>query len=89
MGLCASGQSVTALLAGDPEMAPGDAWKTLYGRKGSEEEKVGGDEDHAKEDEGGGPGGLGIADGDEMERAAKCGNWGGVRPSELFLRVRM
>lgn len=80
IGLCTSEQSVTALLAEDPEMAPGEAWKMLYGRERSEEEKVGGED--VKED-----GDGGHEDGDELERAAKCGNWGGMTPSELFLKV--
>jgi hypothetical protein len=75
--LCTSTESVSALLAKDPSMAPGDAWKQLY-------------EHHvikatgAKHVDGAGQASLPE---DGLERAAKCGKWGPTNPSELFLRV--
>jgi len=75
--LCTSGESVSALLAKDPGLAPGDAWQKLYkahsGRpKGS----------HAADDIG-----KGELSKEQLERAVKCGKWGPTQPSELFLRV--
>ena len=81
--LCTSSESVSSLLAKDPTLAPGDAWKLLYGHHNSSDRKV---EEHEAN---------GIAAGsseppsssDELQRAAKCGKWGPTKPSELFLRV--
>jgi len=75
---CTSPESVSSLLAADPTLAPGDAWKRLYGynvKKTSNSKAV----DHA------GEGALSQAD---LSRAEQCGKWGPTQPSELFLRVR-
>lgn len=76
--LCTSKESVSALLAADPTLAPGDAWKKLYGghAAGEKDSKVTGKgrrDDLTPED---------------LKRAMECGNWGPTQPSELFLRVR-
>lgn len=75
--LCTSKESVSALLAQDPTMAPGDAWKTLYGghatgEKESKSTAIAHRDNHTPED---------------LQRALECGNWGPTKPSELFLRV--
>jgi hypothetical protein len=75
--LCTSKESVSALLAKDPTMAPGEAWKKLYGghAAGEKESKA---TARAHRDQ--------IAP-DDLKRALECGNWGPTHPSELFLRV--
>lgn len=81
--LCTSTKSVSGLLAEDPGLAPGDAWKRLYSKSAvkhtDDSSQTSEDGDHEP-----GPGSLPQ---DELERAASCGNWGPTRPSELFLRV--
>lgn len=67
-----SPDSVSSLLAKDPNMSPGQAWKQLYGHH------VGG---HAH------PSDRQDRENDHLERAAKCGHWGPTEPSELFLKV--
>lgn len=76
--LCTSKESVSALLAADPSLAPGDAWKKLYGHHaaGEKESKA-----TAKER-------RDQATPEDLQRALECGNWGPTKPSELFLRVR-
>lgn len=75
--LCTSKESVSALLAKDPTMAPGEAWKQLYGgHSAGEKESTS----------------TAIAHRDQItpediQRAYECGNWGPTKPSELFLRV--
>lgn len=76
--LCTSPESVSALLAQDPTMAPGDAWKKLYGHheagdKESSKTATAHRKEHTPED---------------LQRALACGNWGPTQPSELFLKVR-
>lgn len=77
--LCTSNESVSALLAQDPTMAPADAWKKLYGGHAAGEKESKGTaiahrDTHTPED---------------LQRAFECGNWGPTRPSELFLRVSL
>jgi hypothetical protein len=75
--LCTSKESVSALLAQDPTMAPGDAWNELYGihMTGYRDKKataIAHLENYSPED---------------LQRTLECGNWGSTNPSELFLRV--
>jgi hypothetical protein len=77
--LCQSVESVSATLAKDPTIAPGDAWKSLYGHRvgresGTESASTSGAEGASK-------------NGDALARAAKCGKWGPTRPSDFFLQV--
>ncbi|EEY14918.1 IQ calmodulin-binding motif protein [Verticillium alfalfae VaMs.102] len=75
---CMAPDSVTTLLAEDPSLTPGVAWKRLYGAKAKRREQ--------KENEVSGP----LPAVDELtglERIAPCGKWGGAKPSELFLRM--
>lgn len=75
--LCTSKQSVSSLLAEDPTIAPGDAWKRLYGsgEAGKKESKSTAREHRDKHTP------------EDLVRAKACGNWGPTEPSELFLRV--
>ncbi|CRK43120.1 hypothetical protein BN1708_008978 [Verticillium longisporum] len=75
---CTAPDSVTTLLAEDPSLTPGDAWKRLYGGKAKRREQ--------KENEVSGA----VPALDELtglERIAACGKWGNTKPSELFLRM--
>jgi hypothetical protein len=76
--LCTSKESVSSLLAAEPNLAPGEAWKKLYGghAAGEKESKA---TAKAQRDQ--------ITP-DDLKRALECGNWGPTQPSELFLRVR-
>jgi len=58
-------------------MAPGDAWKKLYGHHlPGEHSSKSTAEAHRDE----------ITP-EDLKRAKECGNWGPTEPSELFLRV--
>lgn len=72
--LCTNGESVSKLLAADPTLAPGEAWKKLYGHEKSDSKSTAKRhrDDHTPQD---------------IETALACGKWGPTRPSELFLRV--
>jgi hypothetical protein len=75
--LCTSSESVSSVLAKDPTIKPGDAWKELYGhdfRKTTKRKSLNG---------------VSKATSDEeiLRRTAECGKWGPTQPSELFLRV--
>lgn len=75
---CQSNDSVSALLAQDPTLTPGQAWKKLsshYNRKSHESQDI---RDIGK----------GEVTDEQLELAFKCGKWGRTRPSRLFLRVR-
>jgi hypothetical protein len=76
--LCTSKESVSALHAADPSLAPGEAWKKLYGVQsaGEKESKT---TARDRRDQ---------VTSDDLQRAFECGNWGPTKPSELFLRVR-
>lgn len=75
--LCTSEETVSSLLAKDPTMAPGDAWKQLYGGHaagGTESKTTARTHRDTPTDE-------------DLQRALECGNWGSTQPSELFLKV--
>ncbi|KXX76260.1 Minor cardiolipin synthase ClsB [Madurella mycetomatis] len=75
IGLCTSDESVSSLVARDPSLAPGDAWKKLYRERALKATTVGEK----------GPRESTLQD--ELEKAAWCGRWGPTKPSELFLRI--
>lgn len=77
--LCTSQESVSALLAKDPYLAPGEAWKKLYGGHAAGE----------KESKGTARAHRDTITPQDLVRAAECGKWGPTQPSELFLRVRL
>ena len=75
--LCTSQESVSALLANDPNMAPADAWKKLYGgHLAGEKESKSVAKEHRD-----------TITPEDLQRAYECGHWGPTRPSDLFLRV--
>ena len=69
-------RGTSSLLAQDPSLYPGEAWKKLYGShaSGKKERKV----LESRRDN--------ITP-EDLKRAAECGKWGPQSPSELFLRV--
>jgi len=71
---CTSEESVSALLAKNPTLAPSKAIEQLYGKEhvSVSEKKHPKQYSHSSED---------------LERAFKCGKWGDTRPSELFLHI--
>ena len=76
--LCTLDESVTSLLAADPSLSPGEAWKKLYShvsksKVDAESYRIGNHHDDETK----------LA----LERAEKCGKWGEERPSELFLKI--
>lgn len=75
--LLTSPDSVSTLLAQDPSLTPGEAWKKLYGHH------VGKLGDSPSIDEIG----KHLASEEALHRAAEAGHWGPTQPSELFLRV--
>jgi hypothetical protein len=75
--LCTSPESVSSLLAQDPSLSPGEAWKKLYGGHVSREKES---KSTAKTH-------RDTATPEDLKRAAECGKWGSTQPSELFLRV--
>lgn len=75
--LCRSPKSISALLAEDPHLTPGDAWKQLYHHTIP----------HLHESKETRDIGKGTVDDAELLRAKECGKWGESEPSELFLRV--
>ena len=75
--LCTKEQSVSQLVAEDPTIPPGEAWKRLYGdlpktSHGDKTRRIG-------------ESGV-TAEG--LKRVAECGNWGPTKPNELFLKAR-
>ena len=76
--LCTSKESVSAHLAADPTLAPGDAWKKLYGGHAAGEKESKATAKAQRDD---------ITP-EDLKRALECGKWGPTQPSELFLRVR-
>ncbi|KAH8205566.1 hypothetical protein TruAng_000272 [Truncatella angustata] len=73
---CQSDDSVSALLAQDPALSPGQAWKKLshhYKNKSHETQDI---RDIGK----------GEVTDEQLELAFRCGKWGKTRPSRLFLR---
>ncbi|PVH82189.1 hypothetical protein DL98DRAFT_570738 [Cadophora sp. DSE1049] len=75
--LCTSKESVSALLAKDPTLSPGEAWKQLFG----------GDEAGDKESISTAKANRDNHTPEDLKRARECGNWGPTEPSELFLRL--
>ncbi|KAL5330027.1 hypothetical protein ACEPPN_003551 [Leptodophora sp. 'Broadleaf-Isolate-01'] len=75
--LCTSKESVSALLAKDPSLTPGEAWKKLFG----------GDEAGEKESISTAKANRDNHTPEDLKRARECGNWGPTEPSELFLRL--
>lgn len=73
-----SEETVSALLARNPSVSPGDAWDTLYkhhvGKKLSGPHSI----HHA---------GKRTPTEDDLQKAATCGRWGPTQPSKLFLTV--
>ncbi|KAK1749519.1 hypothetical protein QBC47DRAFT_311778 [Echria macrotheca] len=77
--LCTSTSSVSALLAEDPNLTPGDAWDRLFGHwKAPKSPKSHGVDGEAS---------SGAVEAEELDKAARCGKWGPTRPSELFLKI--
>jgi len=76
--LCTNGESVSSLLAADPSLAPGEAWRKLYKHHSGRPKGSSSADDVGK----------GELSKEQLERASKCGNWGPTQPSELFLKVR-
>lgn len=75
--LLTSPESVSTLLAQEPSLSPGEAWKKLYehhvGKLGGSHSSHGAEKHLASEE--------------VLRRAAEAGHWGPTQPSELFLRV--
>ncbi|KAI4602944.1 hypothetical protein KJ359_008165 [Pestalotiopsis sp. 9143b] len=74
---CQSTDSISSLLAADPNLTPGQAWKKLsshYKHHGHESQDI---RDIGKGD---------VTD-EQLEMAYRCGKWGNTRPSKLFLRL--
>lgn len=77
--ICTSKDSVSTLLAADPTLSPGEAWKKLYGSLAAGEKDSKAAARNRKDQ----------ASPADLQRAFECGNWGPTKPSELFLRVSM
>jgi hypothetical protein len=75
--LCTSSESVSSILAKDPTVKPGDAWKNLYGHAIGKPGKIKSLTGVPKS----------TSDEEILRRTAECGKWGPTQPSELFLRV--
>ncbi|KAG9238503.1 hypothetical protein BJ875DRAFT_40619 [Amylocarpus encephaloides] len=74
--LCRTSESVSAVLARDPTIAPSDAWKALFAQH--DKECAGASVTKAHHD---------AATPEDLKRAYNCGKWGPKEPSELFLRL--
>ena len=75
--LLTSPESVSTLLAQNPSLSPGEAWKKLYDHhvgKLGEPRPI-----HDSENL--------LASEEALRKAAEAGHWGPTQPSELFLRV--
>jgi hypothetical protein len=77
--VCRNPESVSTVLGKDPTIAPADAWKKLYGG-------------HAAGERGGDSKAINKAGhyeytAEDLKRAEECGNWGPIKPSDLFLKV--
>ncbi|KAM0143535.1 hypothetical protein ACHAO1_000636 [Botrytis cinerea] len=75
--LCTSQETVSSLLAKDPTMAPGDAWKQLYGGHAAGEKESKNEARRHRD----------TITPEDLQRALECGNWGPTQPSELFLKM--
>lgn len=74
---CTSKESVSALLGADPTLAPGDAWRKLYGHHVPKLSSSKSMKDCGK----------GEVSQENLGRAEQCGKFGPTQPSDLFLRV--
>ncbi|KAI0380116.1 IQ calmodulin-binding motif protein [Hypomontagnella monticulosa] len=72
--LCQSSKSVSAAIAEDGSLAPGEAWKKLFPATRNSQGDI--------RDIGKVP-----IEPKEIEKARSCGRWGSQEPSDLFLRV--
>ncbi|KAI0021633.1 IQ calmodulin-binding motif protein [Xylariomycetidae sp. FL0641] len=72
---CYNPDSVSALVAKDPKLAAGEAWKKLFGHH----------ETHTKSDIR--DIGKHHMEPEDLRRAKLCGKWGKQEPSQLFLRM--
>ncbi|KAJ0118029.1 hypothetical protein J7T55_014482 [Diaporthe amygdali] len=77
LNLLTSPESVSTLLAQDPSLSPGEAWKKLYGHHV-------GNLNNSLSAHGAG---NDLASEEALHRAAEAGHWGPTQPSELFLRI--
>ncbi|KAI1394032.1 uncharacterized protein F4822DRAFT_34309 [Hypoxylon trugodes] len=75
--LCQSPESVTSIVAQEPSLAPGDAWKKLIGHHEHIHISKGDVRDIGK----------GSLDSKELVKARTCGKWGSQEPGDLFLRM--
>ncbi|XXG94350.1 hypothetical protein Hte_000604 [Hypoxylon texense] len=75
--LCQSSESVSSLLAQDPSLSPGEAWKKLFGHHITD--NCSKKDIHQI--------GKGSLDPEELDRAKSCGRWGSAEPGDLFLRI--
>jgi hypothetical protein len=75
--MCQSGDSVSSLIAADPDLTPADAWlKLIQGRQFVERDSEG--VQTARKD---------SKSDQALDRARACGKWGPTEPSDLFLKV--
>lgn len=74
--LCQENSTVSSEFAKNPEEAPTEIIKRLYGRHKSSTTH-----DYSKNVE------RPLATVEDLERARRCGKWGPAEPSELFLRI--
>ncbi|KAF7359290.1 hypothetical protein MSAN_01271400 [Mycena sanguinolenta] len=74
--LCTGTETVSSLIAKDPELAPGDAFKKLYGGHTPSKESIAKAREHRD-----------AHTAEDLKRARECGKWGPTEPSELFLKL--
>ncbi|KAJ7118728.1 hypothetical protein C8R44DRAFT_181495 [Mycena epipterygia] len=75
--LCTGTETVSSLVARDPELAPGDAWKKLYAEHiGGSKESIAAAREHRD-----------AHTPEDLKKARECGKWGPTEPSELFLKL--
>ncbi|KAI1326230.1 phospholipase D/nuclease [Xylariaceae sp. FL0255] len=78
---CQAKDSVSSLMAADPNLTPGEAWKTLFGKSSSRPSSGGKGHDGDKQSS------FKHLTAEELDRARQCGKWGSSQPSDLFLRM--
>jgi hypothetical protein len=71
--LCRSGKSISAELAKDPTLAPGEVSKKLFGSDALDHKEVVKDVSFKEPKAGSG----------NLQRAFDCGKWGNTRPSDF------
>jgi phosphatidylserine/phosphatidylglycerophosphate/cardiolipin synthase-like enzyme len=77
LNLCTGTETVSSLVAKDPELAPGDAFKKLYGgHKAAPKESIAKARKHEA-----------AHTAEDLQKARECGKWGPTEPSELFLKL--